>query len=156
MASKEKLQKEKQKEKDDKQQALQKAKELLIAKKAVGQAIILRSPLQELQDAMADNPIENAYVQQMNTLLVARCKDMMQEGMNWLTADETERGELSFTITDVKNAMAELVTKTRMLIYLYASRVSLQSGPENAVTTALMVDAWCVVPSCIHPNPGAS
>ena len=81
---------------------------------------------------------------------------MMQEGMNWLTLDETNRAELSFAFTDVKNAMAELVTKTRMLIYLCASRVSLQSGPENAVTTALMVAAWCVVPSCIHPNPGTS
>ena len=81
---------------------------------------------------------------------------MMKEAMNWLTTGETERGEPSFTMNEVKNAMAELVTKTRMLIYLCASRVSLQSGPENAVTTALMVDAWCVVPSCIHPNPGAS
>ena len=156
MASKEKLQKEKQKEKDDKQQALQKAKELLIAKKAVDQAILLTNPLQDFQEAMHTNPEENLYVQQMNTLLVARCKQMMKEAMNWLTTGETERGEPSFTMNEVKNAMAELVTKTRMLIYLCASRVSLQSGPENAVTTALMVDAWCVVPSCIHPNPGAS
>jgi hypothetical protein len=32
--------------------------------------------------------------------------------------------------------------------------VSLQSLPESAVTTALMVDAWWVVSSCIRPNPG--
>ena len=146
MASKEKLQKEKQKEKDDKQQALQKAKQLLIAKKAVDQAILLTNPLQDFQEAMRANPEENAYVQQMNALLSARCKQMMKQAMNWLTSEETERGEISFTITDVKNAMAELVTKTRMLIYLCASRVSLQSGPENAVTTALMVEACCVVP----------
>jgi hypothetical protein len=151
MAAKEKQ----QKEKDDKQLALQKAKQLLIAKKAVDQAILLTNPLQDFQEAMRANPEENAYVQQMNALLVARCKEMMKEAMNWLTTGETERGVPSFTMNDVKNAMADLVTKTRMLIYLCASRVSLQSGPENAVTTALMVDAWCVVP-CIHPNPGAS
>jgi hypothetical protein len=120
-------------------------------------AITLRNPLQDLQEAMAANPIENAYVQQMTKLLESRCKDMMQEAMTWITApDETERVEPSFTINDVKNAIADLVAKTRMLIYLCASRVSLQSGPENAVTTALMVAAWCVVPSCIHPNPGTS
>ena len=76
--------------------------------------------------------------------------------MNWLTTEETEREEPSFKLKDVKDLMAELVTKTRMLICLCASRVSLQSGPENAVTTALMVDPWCVIPSCIHPNAGAS
>ena len=103
---------------------------------------------------MAANPDENAYVQQASALLAARCKAMMQEAMKWITSEE-EPDEISFTLTDVKNAMAELVTKTRMLIYLCASRVSLQSGPENAVTTALMVAAWCVVLSCIHTNPGA-
>jgi hypothetical protein len=152
MAAKEKLQKEKKKEKQkeilDKQQASRR-------RKAVDQAILLTNPLQDFQEAMRANPEENAYVQQMNALLVARCKEMMKEAMNWLTTGETERGVPSFTMNDVKNAMADLVTKTRMLIYLCASRVSLQSGPENAVTTALMVDAWCVVP-CIHPNPGAS
>ena len=71
---------------------------------------------------------------------------MMKQAMNWLTTEEAERGEPSFTMNDVKNAMADLATKTRMLIYLCASRASLQSGPENAVTTALMVDACCVVP----------
>ena len=116
----------------------------------------LTKPLQDFEEAIAKNPTENAYDKQMNSLLIARCRDMMQESMTWLTADETKRGEPSFTITCAKNAMADLVTKTRMLIYLCASRVSLQSGPENAVTTALMVAAWCVVPSCIHTNPGAS
>ena len=120
------------------------------------QAILLTNPLRDFQEAMHANPEENVYVQQINTLLEARCKEIMKEAMNWLTTGETERGVPSFTMKDVKNAMDDLVTKTRMLIYLCASRVSLQSGPENAVTTALMVDAWCVVPSCIHPNPGAS
>ena len=151
MAAKEKH----QKEKEDKQLSLQKAKQLLIAQKAVDQAILLTNPLQDFQEAMRANPEENAYVQQMNALLQARCKEMMKQAMNWLTTEEAERGEPSFTMNDVKNAMAELVTKTRMLIYLCASRVSLQSGPENAVTTALMVAAWCVVLSCIHTNPGA-
>ena len=120
------------------------------------QAILLTNPLQDFQEAMRANPEENTYVQQLNALLVARCKEMMKQAMNWLTTEETERGEPSFTMDDVKSAMAELVKKTRMLIYLCASRMSLQSGPENAVTTALMVDAWCVIPSCIHPNAGAS
>ena len=106
---------------------------------------------------MAAYPDENAYVQQASALLEARCKAMMQEAMAWITCDEEKRlDEISFTLLDVKSAMTELVTKTRMLIYLCASRVSLQSGPENAVTTALMVAAWCVVLSCIHPNPGTS
>ena len=104
---------------------------------------------------MAAKPDENDYVQQASSLLAARCKSMMNEAMAWITCDEEKRlDEISFTLLDVKSAMAELVTKTRMLIYLCASRVSLQSGPENAVTTALMVAAWCVVLSCIHTNPG--
>ena len=133
---------------------MDKARKLLIAKKAVEHALTLRNPLQELQDAMAAYPDENAYVQQASALLEARCKAMMQEAMAWITCDEEKRlDEISFTLLDVKSAMTELVTKTRMLIYLCASRVSLQSGPENAVTTALMVATWCVVPSCIHPTP---
>ena len=111
---------------------MQKAKQLVIAGKAVDAAILLRKPLQDFQDAMGDNPEENAYVRQMNTLLVARCRDMMSEAMNWLTTEvtETERGEPSFTINDVKSATAELVTKTNILIYLCASRVSLQSAQK--------------------------
>ena len=134
---------------------MEKTKKLQIAKRAADHALTLRNPLQELQDAMAANPDENAYVQQASALLAARCKAMMQEAMAWITCDEEKRlDEISFTLLDVKSAMTELVTKTRMLIYLCASRVSLQSGPENAVTTALMVAAWCVVLSCIHTNPG--
>ena len=120
------------------------------------QAILLTNPLQDFQEAVRANPEENAYVKHINALLIVQCKSRMKEAMNWLTTEETERGEPSFKLKDVKALMAELVTKTRMLIYLCASRVSLQSGPENAVTTALMVAAWCVVPSCIHPNPGTS
>ena len=116
----------------------------------------MTNPLQDFQEAVRANPEENAYVKHINALLIARCKDRMKEAMNWLTTEETERGEPSFKLKDVKDLMAELVTKTRMLIYLCASRVSLQSGPENAVTTALMVDPWCVIPSCIDPNTGAS
>ena len=103
---------------------------------------------------MAAKPDENDYVQQASSLLAARCKSMMNEAMAWITSDGEQPDEISFTLADVKSAMTELVTKTRMLIYLCASRVSLQSGPENAVTTALMVAAWCVVLSCIHTNPG--
>ena len=95
---------------------------------------------------MAAKPDENDYVQQASLLLAARCKSMMTEAMAWITSDGEHLDEISFTLADVKSAMAELVTKTRMLIYLCASRVSLQSGPENAVTTALMVEACCVVP----------
>ena len=132
---------------------MKRTKELQSAKKAVDQAIHLTNPLQDFQEAMRANPEENAYVQQMNVLLEARCKGMMKEAMAWYTTDEGERGAPSFTLNEVKDAMAELVTKTRMLISLCASRVSLQSGPENAVTTALMVATWCVIPSCIHPTP---
>ena len=120
------------------------------------QAILLTNPLQDFQDAVRANPEENAYVKHINALLIARCKDRMKEAMNWLTTEETERVIPSFKQKDAKVVMTDLVTKTRMLICLCASRVSLQSGPENAVTTALMVDPWCVIPSCIHPNPGAS
>ena len=126
------------------------------AKKAVELAITLAQPLHDFQEAIAKNPNANTYVVEMNTLLQGRCKDMMQEGMTWVTTDEEKRNEPSFTLSEVKNAKSDIIAKTRMLIYLCASRVSLQSGPENAVTTALMVAAWCVVPSCIHPNPGAS
>ena len=98
---------------------MEKTKKLQIAKRAADHALTLRNPLQDLQEAMAAKPIENAYVQQMTKLLEMRCKDMMQEAMTWITAaDETERVEPSFTINDVKNAMADLVAKTRMLIYL--------------------------------------
>ena len=120
------------------------------------QAILLTNPLQDFQEAMRANPEENVYVRQINALLVARSKDMMKQAMDWLTTEETERGTPPFKLKDVKDVMADLVTKTRMLIYLCASRVSLQSGPENAVTTALMVAPWCVIPSCIDPNTGAS
>ena len=119
-------------------------------------ALVMRTPLQEFQDAIAANPTEDKYLQKMNELVLGRCKEVMQEAMNWITdeTEETERGEVTFTFADVKGFITELATKTRMLIYLCASRVSLQSGPENAVTTALMVAAWCVVLSCIHTNPG--
>ena len=120
------------------------------------QAILLTNPLHAFQEATRANPEENVYVQQINALLIARTKDMLKEAMDWLTTEETERVIPSFKQKDAKVVMTDLVTKTRMLICLCASRVSLQSGPENAVTTALMVDPWCVIPSCIHPNPGAS
>ena len=45
--------------------------------------------------------------------------------MNWLLVDEDLREEVSFTFADVKEVMNDLATKTRMLIYLSASRVSL-------------------------------
>ena len=93
-------------------------------KKAVDEAISMRNRLQEFQDAIANNPPENEYVSQMNVLLVARSKQMMQEGMNWFLVDENP-DEVSFTFADVKEGMNDLATKTRMLIYLSASRVSL-------------------------------
>ena len=49
---------------------------------------------------------------------------MMQEGMNWFLVDENP-DEVSFSLSDVKEVMTDLATKTRMLIYLSASRVSL-------------------------------
>ena len=85
----------------------------------------MRNRLQEFQDAIANNPPQHQYVSQMNVLLVARSKQMMQEGMNWLLVDEDLREEVSFTFADVKEVMNDLATKTRMLIYLSASRVSL-------------------------------
>ena len=94
-------------------------------KKACDEAISMRSRLQEFQDAIANNPPQHEYVSQMNELLVARTRQMMQEGMNWLLVDENLREEVSFTFADVKEVMADLATKTRMLIYLSASRVSL-------------------------------
>ena len=93
-------------------------------KKAVDEAISMRNRLQEFQDAIANNPPENEYVSQMNVLLVARSKQMMQEGMNWFLVDENP-DEVSFSYSDVKELMTDLATKTRMLIYLSASRVSL-------------------------------
>ena len=89
------------------------------------EAISMRNRLQEFQDAIANNPPQHQYVSQMNVLLVARSKQMMQEGMNWLLVDEDLREEVSFTFADVKEVMNDLATKTRMLIYLSASRVSL-------------------------------
>ena len=129
-----------------KKQEAEIAKKFRETKKAVDEAISMRNRLQEFQDAMASNPPQHEYVSQMNVLLVARSKQMMQEGMNWLLVDEDLREEVSFTFADVKEVMTDLATKTRMLIYLSASRVSLYCGLENAVTTALMVSAWSVVP----------
>ena len=110
---------------DAKKQEADNAKKFREAKKAVDEAISMRNRLQEFQDAMANNRPENDYVSQINELLVARSKQMMQEGMNWLLVDEHLRGEVSFTFADVKEVMTDLATKTRMLIYLSASRVSL-------------------------------
>ena len=93
-------------------------------KKAVDEAISMRNRLQEFQDAIANNPPQHQYVSQMNVLLVARSKQMMQEGMNWFLVDENP-DEVSFSLSDVKALIADLATKTRMLIYLSASRVSL-------------------------------
>ena len=90
------------------------------------QALVMRTPLQEFQDAIAANPTDDKYLQQMNELVLGRCKEVMQEAMNWITdeTEETERGEVSFTFAEVKEVMTDLATKTRMLIYLSASRVS--------------------------------
>ena len=101
------------------------ARKVQATKKAVDHSLVLRTPLQEFQDAIANNPPQHQYVSQMNVLLVARSKQMMQEGMNWLLVDEDLREEVSFTFADVKEVMNDLATKTRMLIYLSASRVSL-------------------------------
>ena len=140
MAAAEEQKKAKAESRQEKKQASQKAKKLLTAKRAVDQAILLTNPLHDFQEATRANPEENVYVQQIHALLVARTKDMLKQAMDWLTTEETERVAPSFKLKDAKDVMFDLVTKTRMLIYLCASRVSLQSGLENAVTTALMVD----------------
>ena len=112
-------------DREAKKQEAESARKFRETKKAVDEAISMRNRLQEFQDAIANNPPENDYVSQMNVLLVARSKQMMQEGMNWLLVDEDLREEVSFTFADVKEVMNDLATKTRMLIYLSASRVSL-------------------------------
>ena len=111
-------------DREAKKQEAEIARKFRETKKAVDEAISMRNRLQEFQDAIASNPPQHEYVSQMNVLLVARSKQMMQEGMNWFLVDENP-DEVSFSLADVKALMADLATKTRMLIYLSASRVSL-------------------------------
>lgn len=118
------MQETKKIEKEARQQAAEKARKYRETKKIAEEAIAIRTKLQEFQDAIANKRPDNDYASQMNELLVARSKQMMQEGMNWFLVDENP-DEVSFSLSDVKELMADLATKTRMLIYLSASRVSL-------------------------------
>lgn len=119
------MQETKKIEKEARQQAAEKARKYRDTKKIAEEAISIRTKLQEFQDAIGNNKRpDHDYASQMNELLVARSKQMMQEGMNWFLVDENP-DEVSFSLSDVKELMTDLATKTRMLIYLSASRVSL-------------------------------
>ena len=96
-----------------------KAKKVADARKAADAAIdLLKNPLKDFQDALRSrNGGMDEYSIQMNTLLTSKCKVMMEEAMKLLTCEGgVGPSDLTFTITDVKLAQAELLSKTRILV----------------------------------------
>jgi hypothetical protein len=96
-----------------------KAKKVTDARKAADAAIdLLKNPLKDFQDALKKcNGGMDEYSTQMNTLLTSKCKVMMEEAMKLLTCEGgVGPSDLTFTITDVKLAQAELLSKTRILV----------------------------------------
>ena len=96
-----------------------KAKKVTDARKAADAAIdLLKNPLKDFQDALRSrNGGMDEYSIQMNTLLTSKCKVMMEEAMKLLTCEGgVGPSDLTFAITDVKLAQAELLSKTRILV----------------------------------------